>query len=83
MTSFGLCPTTSKKEKVMTYQSLNPATGKLLKKFEELTDKQLETKIAAAATCFETWRHKSYAERAAIVAKAAAWLRRLTSLRTR
>jgi succinate-semialdehyde dehydrogenase/glutarate-semialdehyde dehydrogenase len=72
MTSSGLCPTTSKKEEVMTYQSLNPATGKLLKKFEELTDKQLETKIAAAATCFETWRHKSYAERAAIVAKAAA-----------
>jgi succinate-semialdehyde dehydrogenase / glutarate-semialdehyde dehydrogenase len=64
--------TTLKKEEVMTYQSLNPATGKLLKKFEELTDKELETKITAAATCFETWRHKSYAERAVIVAKAAA-----------
>jgi succinate-semialdehyde dehydrogenase/glutarate-semialdehyde dehydrogenase len=61
-----------KKEEVMTYQSLNPATGKLLKKFEELTDKELETKIAAAAACFETWRHKTYAERGAIVAKAAA-----------
>ena len=36
----------------MTYQSLNPATGKLLKKFEELTDKELETKIAAAADLF-------------------------------
>ena len=56
----------------MTYQSVNPADGKVLKKFEELTDKQLETKIAAAATCFETWRHKTYAERAVIVAKAAA-----------
>src|SRR6202034_4733559 len=56
----------------MSYQSLNPATGKLLKKFEELTDKELETKIATAATCFETWRHKTYAERAVIVAKAAA-----------
>ena len=56
----------------MTYQSLNPATGKLLKKFDELTDKELETKIAAAATCFETWRQKTYAERAVIVAKAAA-----------
>ena len=56
----------------MTYQSLNPATGKLLKKFEELTDKELETKIATAATCFETWRQKTYAERAVIVAKAAA-----------
>src|SRR3984957_3810969 len=56
----------------MTYQSLNPATGKILKTFEELTDKQLETKIAAAAACFETWRHKTYAERAVIVAKASA-----------
>jgi succinate-semialdehyde dehydrogenase/glutarate-semialdehyde dehydrogenase len=56
----------------MTYQSLNPATGKLLTKFEELTDKELETKIAGAAACFETWRHKTYAERAVIVAKAAA-----------
>ena len=58
----------------MTYQSVNPADGKLLKKFDELTDRQLETKLAAAATCFETWRHKTYAERAVIVAKAAAIL---------
>ena len=56
----------------MAYQSLNPATGKLLKKFEDLTDKQLEEKLATAATCFETWRHKTYAERAVIVSKAAA-----------
>ncbi|HEY0282287.1 MAG TPA: NAD-dependent succinate-semialdehyde dehydrogenase [Rhizomicrobium sp.] len=55
----------------MAYQSFNPATGKLLKKFEELTDKELETKLAAAAACYEIWRHKTYAERAVIVAKAA------------
>jgi succinate-semialdehyde dehydrogenase/glutarate-semialdehyde dehydrogenase len=55
----------------MAYQSLNPATGKLLKKFDELTDKQLEEKLATAATCFETWKRKSYAERAVIVARAA------------
>src|ERR1700689_3643355 len=55
----------------MSYQSLNPATGKLLKKFDELTDKQLEDKLATAATCFETWKRKSYAERAVIVARAA------------
>src|ERR1700689_4804532 len=56
----------------MTYQSLNPATGKLLKKFEELTDKELETKIATATACYKTWQLKTYAERAVIVAKAAA-----------
>src|SRR6202046_83224 len=56
----------------MSYQSPNPATGELLKKFDELTDKELETKIATAAACFETWRKKTYAERAVIVAKASA-----------
>jgi succinate-semialdehyde dehydrogenase/glutarate-semialdehyde dehydrogenase len=58
----------------MAYQSFNPATGKLLKSFDELTDGELEKKLATAAKCFETWKHKSYAERAVIVAKAAALL---------
>jgi succinate-semialdehyde dehydrogenase/glutarate-semialdehyde dehydrogenase len=56
----------------MTYQSVNPATGKTLKTFKELTDKQLESKLAVAAACFKTWKHTSYKERAAIVSKAAA-----------
>jgi succinate-semialdehyde dehydrogenase/glutarate-semialdehyde dehydrogenase len=55
----------------MTYQSLNPATGDLIKVFEEITDKQLEEKLAAAARCFSIWRHKSYAERASIINKVA------------
>jgi succinate-semialdehyde dehydrogenase/glutarate-semialdehyde dehydrogenase len=55
----------------MTYQSVNPADGKLFKKFEELTDKQLEDKIVAAEACFEIWKKKSYAERAKVVDKAA------------
>jgi succinate-semialdehyde dehydrogenase/glutarate-semialdehyde dehydrogenase len=42
-----------------------------LKTFEELTDKQLEMALETAATCFETWRHTTFAERAAVVAKAA------------
>lgn len=58
----------------MTYQSFNPATGKLVKSFDELTDKQLEAKLVKAATCFETWRRKSYAERAVVIAKAATLL---------
>jgi succinate-semialdehyde dehydrogenase/glutarate-semialdehyde dehydrogenase len=55
----------------MSYQSFNPATGKLVKAFEEITDADFEKKIAAAVACYEVWRHKSYAERAAIVNKAA------------
>jgi succinate-semialdehyde dehydrogenase/glutarate-semialdehyde dehydrogenase len=59
----------------MSYQSVNPANGKVLKKFKELTNKQLETALKTAATCFEIWRHKTFAERATIVTKAATLMR--------
>jgi succinate-semialdehyde dehydrogenase/glutarate-semialdehyde dehydrogenase len=55
----------------MSYQSVNPYDGKVLKIFKELTDAELETAIATAAACYATWRQKSYAERARIVARAA------------
>ena len=56
----------------MAYQSIDPNTGKLVKSFEHLTNAQLETKLAAADSCFRTWKHTSYAERAVILNKAAA-----------
>ncbi len=59
----------------MEYQSINPFNGKVLKTFEELSDNQLETAMETAETCFETWRHRSFAERAAVVSKAAAIMR--------
>ncbi len=55
----------------MTYQSVNPYNGETLKTFDSLTDTQLEAVIATAAMCFQTWKNKTYAERAAVVAKAA------------
>jgi succinate-semialdehyde dehydrogenase/glutarate-semialdehyde dehydrogenase len=59
----------------MAYQSVNPYDGKILKTFEELTDKQLERALETAATCFESWRRTTFAERAAVVAKASAIMR--------
>jgi succinate-semialdehyde dehydrogenase / glutarate-semialdehyde dehydrogenase len=59
----------------MAYQSVNPYDGKILKTFEELTDKQLEGALETAATCFESWRRTTFAERAAVVAKASAIMR--------
>jgi succinate-semialdehyde dehydrogenase/glutarate-semialdehyde dehydrogenase len=59
----------------MSYQSFNPATGKLVKSFDEITDSGLEKKIAAAAACYDIWRHKTYQERALVVAKAAALMK--------
>ncbi len=55
----------------MSYQSVNPYNGKSGQTFEELSDSELETAIATASTCFETWRHKSFAQRSVVVAKAA------------
>ncbi|MGY2736701.1 NAD-dependent succinate-semialdehyde dehydrogenase [Sphingomonas sp. UYP23] len=54
----------------MTYQSQNPFTGKIVETFDTLGDAELETKIATADACFQTWRHTSFADRAKIIAKA-------------
>jgi len=59
----------------MAYQSVNPNDGKLLKSFEHMSPAELETSLAAAETCFQTWKHTSYAERAVVINKAAALLR--------
>ena len=59
----------------MAYQSINPATGEVGQSFAERNDAQLEAAIATAATCFESWRQTSFAQRAAIVSKAAAIMR--------
>jgi succinate-semialdehyde dehydrogenase/glutarate-semialdehyde dehydrogenase len=59
----------------MGYRSVNPYDGKILKIFEELTDEQLETALETASTCFNTWRHTTFAARAAVVARAAAIMR--------
>jgi succinate-semialdehyde dehydrogenase/glutarate-semialdehyde dehydrogenase len=59
----------------MEYQTINPFDNEFIKSFEEITDAQLEGKLAAATSCFASWKHKSYAERAKIVNKAAALLR--------
>jgi len=56
----------------MAYQSINPSTGKTLKSFDAMSDKQLDAALATAASCYESWRRKSYAERAAVIAKAGA-----------
>jgi len=56
----------------MTYQSINPNTGKLLKSYEHLTAAQLEKSLATAEAAFQKWKHTTYAERAAIINKAAA-----------
>jgi len=59
----------------MAYRSVNPYDGTVLEVFDEISDEKLEDALNTAATCFETWRNKSFAERAMVVAKAAALMR--------
>src|ERR1017187_5745096 len=66
-------PTTKAKAKA--YQSVNPYDGKTLETFEALIATQLEKAIKTAETCFESWRHTTFAERAVIAAKAATLMR--------
>ncbi|MFZ6766354.1 NAD-dependent succinate-semialdehyde dehydrogenase [Undibacterium sp. Di26W] len=55
----------------MSYQSINPYTGKTLKTFEHSSTTQLQQSLATADSCFSVWKHTSFKERAAIVARAA------------
>lgn len=59
----------------MPIQSQNPATGEILKTFQELTNAEIENKIARAQSTFEMWRETSWAERAEKLKKAAEILR--------
>lgn len=70
-----VCDNSTQARNNMPYQSLNPFDGKLLKTFEELTDAQLEAAVHAADQCFAAWRLTSFAERSAVLARAAAILR--------
>jgi succinate-semialdehyde dehydrogenase/glutarate-semialdehyde dehydrogenase len=59
----------------MTYQSVNPYNGNVLKTFTELTDQELEQALITADDCFEDWQHTSFKDRAVVIANAAALLR--------
>jgi succinate-semialdehyde dehydrogenase/glutarate-semialdehyde dehydrogenase len=55
----------------MAIATINPFTGKLEKKFEALTDTQIEQKLQLAAETFSTYRKVPFAERARLMLKAA------------
>jgi succinate-semialdehyde dehydrogenase/glutarate-semialdehyde dehydrogenase len=67
-------PSIAKAKPAAAYQSVNPYDGKAGQTFATLTDLQLDARLAAAADCFASWRHQSYANRAVIMAKAATLL---------
>jgi succinate-semialdehyde dehydrogenase/glutarate-semialdehyde dehydrogenase len=60
----------------VTIATVNPATGEMLKEFEELSDREVQEKIALAAKSFLTYRDTAFAERAARMTRAAELLER-------
>jgi succinate-semialdehyde dehydrogenase/glutarate-semialdehyde dehydrogenase len=55
----------------MAIASINPATGECLKKFEPLSEQQIDAKIAKAAATFAEYRKVPFAERARLMLRAA------------
>ncbi len=59
----------------MSIESVNPATGETLEKYEEMTPQQTAEAVAAAHEAWKTWRAVPFADRARPMKKAAAILR--------
>ena len=55
----------------MAIATINPATGKVEKTFEALSDAEIEVKLQTAADTFVRYRHVPFAERAKMMLKAA------------
>ena len=58
----------------MAIATINPATGQLIKSFEPLSNAQIEAKLKLAAATFPKFRKLTFADRAAMMNKAAAIL---------
>ena len=59
----------------MSIQSTNPATNKVVKTFEEMTETVVDKSIAKAVETFDSWKKTAYASRAALLHKVAGLLR--------
>lgn len=55
----------------MAIATINPATGEVIKKFDPLTDTQVDEKIAKASKAFRSFRYTSFSDRARWMNKAA------------
>ena len=59
----------------MSIQTINPATGEVIKTYEEMPDNEVETIIDHTHSVYEEWRHTSFAERAEKMRKLAQLLK--------
>jgi succinate-semialdehyde dehydrogenase/glutarate-semialdehyde dehydrogenase len=54
-----------------TFTSVNPANGEVLARVDEISDAELEARLARAAQTFRAWRRRPFPERAALMVRAA------------
>jgi len=59
----------------MAIASVNPATGATVRRFKATTASQIDRALTTAQRAFLTWRERSFAERGALMQRAAAILR--------
>ncbi len=62
----------------MAYASINPFNNELLKTFPDATDAEVNAALDKAHEAFLSWRNSSFAERAAVLRRAAALVRERT-----
>ena len=59
----------------MNFETINPTTGEFVERFATMSDQDLDRVVDAAHAAFIDWRHRSVADRAAFLDRAAAILR--------
>lgn len=59
----------------MAIETINPYNNKSVKKFDEISEKELESKIATADKTFQTWKNSSFAERSKLLNKVASLMK--------
>ncbi len=60
----------------MPIQSKNPTTEEVLKTFNEISNEELEKKVALASQAFNSWKKTSFKERAILMRKLGEYLRK-------
>lgn len=53
----------------MSLKSINPATGELIKEYQELTESEIDSRLKLASEAYQTWRKLSYEERSVYMMK--------------
>jgi succinate-semialdehyde dehydrogenase/glutarate-semialdehyde dehydrogenase len=66
----------SDKQKNASIKTVNPATNKVVKLFEEMTKQQIESAISHADKAYQGWKKTSYKERANLLHKVASLMRK-------